>query len=71
MAKTSVPNAGGAGSRRAQDPRRFGHAITPRLPLGAAWTVLLLLSLGLWGYDLVGCLVIGLGFAVGAPMSIP
>jgi hypothetical protein len=49
MAKTSVPNAGGAGSRRAQDPRRFGHAITPRLPLGAAWTVILLLSLGLWG----------------------
>jgi hypothetical protein len=49
MAKTSVANAGRAGSGRAQDPRCFGRGITPRLPLRAAWTVTLLLSLVLWG----------------------
>jgi hypothetical protein len=49
MVKNSVPNAGRAGSRRAQDPRCSGRPISPRLPLRAAWTVTLLLSLGLWG----------------------
>jgi hypothetical protein len=50
MAKNSVPNAGRAASRRAQDPRCSGRPVfSPRLPLRAAWTVTLLLSLGLWG----------------------
>jgi hypothetical protein len=43
MAKNSVPNAGRAGYQRAQ------HLRPARLPLRTAWTVTLVLSLGLWG----------------------
>jgi hypothetical protein len=49
MAKNSVPNAGRVGYRRALEPRCSDRPISPRLPLRAAWTVILLLSLGLWG----------------------
>jgi len=69
MAKNSVRNPGRAGPRRARDPRRFGRPTSPRLPLRAAWTVTLLLLPRTLGCDLARGLVIGLGFAVGAPMS--
>jgi hypothetical protein len=49
MATNSVPNAGRAGYRKAQDPRGSRRTNTARLPLRTAWTVTLVLSLGLWG----------------------
>ena len=49
MATNSVPNTGRAGYRKARDPRGSRRTNTARLPLRTAWTVTLVLSLGLWG----------------------